>query len=120
MRSAAMVLGIVGGIFGLLFGAACFTFGSLGAELGVEGSGLFMLSSVGFPVAGLVGAVVVKRKPATGGLLMLLGAIGFTWLVGLNFLSLVPGIPLALGGALGFYEARATKPPAANSVKLTS
>lgn len=102
MKSGALVLGIIGGLVALLYGLIGYGLGSL-ADVGEAGSGMGMkLLSIGLPIAGLFGAGIVKAKPIIGAALMAIAAVGFVWVLGFNFFSLIPVLLLGLGALLGF------------------
>lgn len=108
MKTGAMVLGIIGGIIAFLMGLLLFGLGQLGSELEVEGSGIVQVLSLAIPVVALVGASIVKSKTLIGGLLMLASAIAMVVVLGINFFSLLPGIPLLIGGTLGLISSKET------------
>lgn len=102
MKTGALILGIIGGLIALLYGLVGYGIGSLGSATGTEGSGVVMLVSIALPLAALIGAGMVKAKPAIGAALMAIGAIGFVLILGFNFFSLIPVVLLGLGALLGF------------------
>ena len=105
-RTAELVLGIIGGIFGIL--AAIFVIGATGffESLGVaessEASVMYGRGGIGLLLGciGIIGAVVVNRNNKVAGGLMLLSAVGGLFAVGL-FWS-VSFILLLVGGLLAF------------------
>jgi hypothetical protein len=102
MKTGALVLGIIGGLVALIYGLVGYGLGSL-ADAGQAGAGAGVkLLSIGLPVAGLVGAGMVKAKPVIGAALMAIAAIGFLLILGFNFFSLIPVVLLGLGALLGF------------------
>lgn len=107
MKTAAMVLGIIGGILALVFvGLVGFwagrVYGEIGGFLGLGGLGIEMIVlSLGLPVLGLIGGTIVRSRAILGGTLMLAsGAVILTWL-GFQSGTLVAAVPLVLGGILG-------------------
>lgn len=98
MKTASMVLGIIGGILALLLGLVGYTLGGLGS--GREAT-LLRVVSLALPVLALVGASIVKTKGGPGGITMLGVAAATFLLLGVNFASLLPGLPLAVAGVLG-------------------
>lgn len=105
MQSGAMVLGIIGGGIAFLMGLAGFTLGQVvSSASGGQGGGVLKLLSLGIPILGLVGAVMVKSKALPGGALMLVSGAAIFLLLGVHFFSLLPGVPLLLGGALGIAD----------------
>src|SRR4051794_29865658 len=96
MRVAALILGILGGLFGL--GAALYGFG-IGLFVsagGAEGPGaVVQVISLASPICAFVGAGVVLRRPATGAVLMILSAFGLWLIFGFGFLT---GTSIMLNG----------------------
>lgn len=78
VRKVAMVVGIIGGVYAIL--PAILTGTLIGAAIAVSSSGflglLYGLLTVAAPIAGLVGAGIVRKKPLIGSSLMALGGVG--------------------------------------------
>jgi hypothetical protein len=94
--TGAMILGILGGIFGLFIGM--FGYG-LGAA---AGAGTFQLISIAIPIASIVGGGMVKGKTVIGAGLMALSTVGMFFIFGFNFFTAIPLVLTALGAVLGF------------------
>lgn len=102
MKTGALILGIIGGLISLLYGLVGYGMGSI-ADAGNAGSGgMIKLVSIGLPIAALVGAGLVKTKPAIGAGLMAIAAVGFLLVLGFNFFSMIPVILLGLGAFFGY------------------
>jgi hypothetical protein len=98
MKTASMVLGIVGGILALLLGLVGYTLGQIGS--GMEAT-VLRIVSLALPVLALIGASIVKTRSGPGGITMIVVAAAMFLLLGVNFASLLPGLPLAVAGVLG-------------------
>lgn len=100
-RTIELVLGIIGGFFGLLGGIAAIFIGSFGEAFNFAGySDIMFLGTLAIIVSitGIIGAVLVKNKPKLGGILMILsGIIGF---ISIFVFYIIGGFFLALGGIL--------------------
>lgn len=100
-RTLELVLGIIGGFFGIVGGIAAVMIGSFGAAFEAAGySDIVILGTVAIIVSitGIVGAVLVKNKPKLGGTLMILsGIIGF---ISIFVFYILGGIFLVIGGLL--------------------
>jgi hypothetical protein len=103
MATAALILGILGGLFGLFVGL--FGYG-IGAIAGVGG---FQIISIAIPIAALVGGGMAKANPAVGGGLMLASTIGMLWIFGFNFFTAIPVVLTGVGGALALMAASEAK-----------
>lgn len=101
MLTAAMVLGIIGGISGIVSGLLVLMFGGIGAAFEASGSASVAwwgYVAVFLAVMGVVGGALSKAKPVPGALLQILGAVlGF---VAVYRAWLIAGPLLALGGVL--------------------
>lgn len=106
MRTGAMILGILSGLFSLgyvgLFGGL---FGSFVSAIDRTGQGatyghLIQAASIGLPLLALSGAVVSGRKPMSGGVAMMASALGHLVLLRFGTLAFVFGLPIGLAGLL--------------------
>jgi hypothetical protein len=105
MRTGAMVLGIIGGLYALSIGLLGFTLGQGLGAFGAANAVAMEVVSLGLPIAALVGAGVVGSRPMLGGMLMVGSALASCAIFGVHFLSLLPGIPLLIAGILGVMSA---------------
>ena len=80
-RTLELVLGIIGGFFGLLGGIAAVMIGSFGEAFNFAGYSDVMIQgtiAIIVSIIGVIGAVMVRNKPQMGGIIMMLsGIIGF-------------------------------------------
>jgi len=93
---AALVLGILGGAFGLLEGL-----GAVGAARLQGGSGLLQTIGIVVPVLSLVGAAIATINPLRAGILMLASAFGMLLLFGFNVF--IPIVLSAAGGGFALF-----------------
>jgi hypothetical protein len=104
-RTAELVLGIIGGIFGLLGAGAALFIGGLGSVFGAGGAeaiiGLGWLAIVA-SIIGLVGAGIVKGRARAGGALMIVSAI--LGLIAVSFAYLLATILLGIAGLLALFR----------------
>lgn len=98
--TAALVLGIVGGCFGILAGLLAMVVGGVGTAFEAEGSGT--VTGLGFAaifiaVVGIVGGALAKSKPVAAAILQAIACVaGF---IAVSAFWLISG-PLLLGGAI--------------------
>lgn len=97
MKIAALILGIIGGLFGLILGLGAYGLAAIADHGGV---GLLIMA---LPVACLVGAGLAISKPTVGGALMLGSALMLAWILGVNGVTAIPLILSGLGGILGLW-----------------
>lgn len=100
-RTMELILGVIGGFFGLLGGIAAVMIGSMGQAFNFAGySDIMILGIVAIIVSitGIIGAVIVKNNRKLGGMLMMLsGIIGF---ICIFVFYIIGGFFLVLGGVL--------------------
>jgi Protein of unknown function (DUF4064) len=101
-RTTEFVLGLIGGVFGILFSFAALFMGVIDSALNASGtSSLSALgwSAVAMSTLGIVGSIVVKSKPKLGAAFMLIAAIGGT--VSISMFYILPGILFLIAGIMG-------------------
>jgi hypothetical protein len=101
MRTGALVLGIIGGIFGIISAALAFVVGSMGDFVDAEGAETVVglgWSALFFCLVGLVGAGLAIVRPVVAAVLMLISAIGVT--ISISLFAAIAA-PLFLVGASG-------------------
>lgn len=99
MRIAALVLGIVGGVFGIIFALIVLAAGSTVSYLG-GGSVYVVLSLLAMAAAivGIIGGALANRQPLQSGLMLLIcGVVGFLFIGGW---WLITGPCFIVGGIL--------------------
>jgi len=94
MLISALVLGILGGLFGLLIGLFGYTLG------GIAGLGGLQALSMAIPIVSIVGGAMAKAKPIAAGSLMILSSVGMFCVFGFNFFTAIPLVLSAVGGLL--------------------
>jgi uncharacterized protein YegL len=120
MSTAALVMGILGGLFGLLVGLFGYSVGGIVGATGQKGTGLFQLISIAIPIGSFVGAGLAKANPRMGGALMILSTVAMLWLFGFNFFTAIPVGLTAAGGALALLALDASKASAIVTPGTTS
>ena len=115
MRNAALVLGLIGGLWGMLVGF--FSFGytellvrwsELGDVLGtVDNPVLIRIVSLGAPVLAIAGAAMARSENTVGGLLLLAATAGMVFAFGFGVFTM---FPVAMCGLAGVIALLARKP----------
>lgn len=96
MRIGAMILGIIGGIFGLFIAGIAIIVQAASVDHNMAGGFLLLMLSVG----AIVGAALAQAKPLVGAALMgLAGVIGFVLVLG----GWIVAGPLLVAGAVMAY-----------------
>ncbi|MBY6156351.1 MAG: hypothetical protein VXY45_15685 [Pseudomonadota bacterium] len=120
MRNAALILGLIGGLMGLLVGVASYGYTSAVETFG-EVEGLFeqvtrleaiRAASVIAPILALAGAGMVKVRALWGGLLLLASVAGMYLGFGLGFFTLFPMTFCAVAGIIALAAGRPDEPKA--------
>jgi len=115
MRNAALVLGIIGGVFGMIVGffgwgytAAIENWGELdGIAEQVDNVELIRSTSLMAPMLAIAGGAMARARALWGGLLLLASAV---WMyVGFGF-SVFTMFPIAFAGLAGVLAIAAGKP----------
>lgn len=107
MKTAAMVLGIVGGVIGIIAALAAMLVGGVGSAFAAEGAG--EVTGLGFSaffvaVAAIVGgALAYKATTASWIILLATGIIGF---IVISLFWILSGILLIVGGVLELIASR--------------
>ena len=110
MRTASLVLGIIGGVFGIIAGLLTLTIGGVGAAFDASGAESiagrsFVAVLVG--VVGIVGGALAPRYPKAAAVLQLISCVVGLILIGLFWIF--SAILLLIGAALAFFGRR-TRP----------
>ena len=100
-RTIEMVLGILGGVFGLIGAIIAFFIVSLGSAFAVTGSSdVTVLGASAFlaSIVGIVGAVYVTKDPKIGGIILIISAI---WLlISISLFGLLGAVLLGIAGVI--------------------
>ncbi|MDI6841635.1 putative protein {ECO:0000313/EMBL:ADL58504,1} [Methanothermobacter wolfeii] len=92
-RTLELVLGIIGGVFGLLGGLAALVFSVFATDILWLG-----ISAILASILGIVGSVYVRNNPRNGGVLLIVSAV---WLLISISAFAIPGtVFLGLAGVL--------------------
>ena len=115
MRNAALVLGILGGLLGMLVGFASTGYIEAIERWGeipdvaeqVDNVGLIRTMGIVAPILALAGGAMAKVRALWGGILLLLSAAGMFWTFGYGVFTM---FPIALTGLAGLLALAAGKP----------
>ncbi|MBK5928950.1 hypothetical protein [Rhodobaculum claviforme] len=114
MRNAALVLGLIGGLWGMLVGFFSFGYTELLArwsELGdvlgpVDNPVLIRTVSLMAPVLAIAGAAMARSEHIVGGLLMLAATAGMVFAFGFGVFTMFPVVMCGLAGVLALLARR--------------
>lgn len=115
MRNAALVLGIIAGVIGMIVGFFGFGYVELIDQYGeleglaeqVENVELVRTMSLLSPILAIAGGAMAKVRALWGGLLLLASAGGMYWAFGFNVFTM---FPIAFAGLAGVLAVAAGKP----------
>ena len=116
MRNAALVLGIIGGVIGMIVGFFSYGYTEFidwaGEEVSdtfkqVDNVGLIRFMSLLAPLLAIAGGAMTRSRAMIGGTLLLLSAAGMLYAFHFNAFTMFPIAMCALGGVLAL---AATKP----------
>lgn len=100
MAIAALILGILGGLFGLMLALFGYGMASIAGAAGVGGAGLFKLIMIVIPIAAIVGGALSIAKPLIAGILMLVSAVLVLLVFGFNGFTFLSVLLTGIGGVL--------------------
>ncbi|MCC1494801.1 hypothetical protein [Cognatishimia sp. F0-27] len=120
MRNAALTLGIIAGVFGMIVGFFGFGYTELARHFSeIEQSfGMFdnpelvRVVSILSPMLAIAGGAMAHSRALWGGVLMLLSAAGFWWAFGFGVFTMFPIAFAGLGGVLALAAGRPDEPRA--------
>lgn len=108
MRNAALVLGIIGGLWGMVvgffsYGYVAFIdwFGPIEDVAGqVDNPGLIQATSLLAPLLAIAGGAMARSQAVAGGVLLLASAAGMFYAFGFGVFTMFPIAMCGLGGIL--------------------
>ncbi|MCE8513608.1 hypothetical protein KBY24_08340 [Ruegeria pomeroyi] len=120
MRNAALVLGIIAGLIGMLVGFFSFgyveaieRFGEIdGLAEQVENADLVQMTSIIAPMLAIAGGAMARSRALWGGVLLLVSAAGMYHAFGFNVFTMFPIAFAAVGGVLGVAAGKPDEPKA--------
>lgn len=104
MRIAALILGVVGGIFGIIAALLALSIGGIGSAVGQEGAGMIVglgWSAFLFCLLGFLGAGLAMGKPRLGALLLAVSGFGF--LVSVSWFAIITAPLFLIASLLAFF-----------------
>ncbi|MEX0317015.1 MAG: hypothetical protein AB3N21_03640 [Ruegeria sp.] len=115
MRNAALVLGVIAGLIGMIVGFFGFGyieaiehFGEIeGIAEQVENADLIQVMSIVAPMLAIAGGAMARARALWGGLLLLASAAGMYYAFGFNVFTM---FPVAFAGVAGVLAIAAGKP----------
>lgn len=119
MRNAAMVLGLIAGLIGMVVGLFGFGYAELSQArpevteiFTLQNPTLIRIASFGGPLLAIAGGAMAKARALWGGGLMILAAVLFYVAFGFNVGTMFPIGFAALGGILGIAAGKPDEPKA--------
>ncbi|MFV1877303.1 hypothetical protein [Nioella sp.] len=114
MRNAALVLGIIGGMLGMIvgfFGYGYVTFIDTFGEVPdiasqVENPDLIKAASIISPILALAGGAMARARALWGGIFLLMSAAGMYYAFGFGVFTMFPIALCGLGGVLAIAAGR--------------
>ncbi|MBR9651668.1 hypothetical protein [Thalassovita aquimarina] len=120
MRNAALMLGIIGGIIGMIVGFFSYGYTEMIDRYG-EVEGLFeqvtnpeIIRAASFvsPLLAIAGGAMARARALWGGVLMLLSAAGMIYAFGFNAFTMFPIGFVGIGGLLAIAAGKPDEPKA--------
>ncbi len=118
MRNAALTLGLIAGLIGIVVGLIGYGYAELTERHREVGEAFFFLENPGFirlasflaPLLAIAGGAMAKMRALWGGILMLVSAFFFYAAFGFNVGTMFPIGFAALGGILAIAAGRPDEP----------
>lgn len=107
MRLASLILGIIGGLFGLGGAVLALFVGGLGSAFGAEGAETVAglgFAAIALAILGIIGGALAMTKPKTAAWLQLISAVG--GLIAISGVYIVAFACLLVGAILAWLAAR--------------
>lgn len=120
MRNAALTLGIIAGVFGMMVGFFGFGYTELARNYAEvqEVFGMFdnpqlvRVASILSPLLAIAGGAMSKARALWGGILLILSALGMYLAFGFNVFTMFPIAFAGLGGVLALAAGKPDEPKA--------
>ena len=103
MRTGALVLGLIGGLFGIISAVIALVVGGVGGAVVAEGAGTVVglgWSALFFSLLGLVGAALSLAKPVIAAVLMAVAAIAIA--ISISLFAVIATPMLLIAALLAF------------------
>lgn len=104
MRIAALILGVIGGLFGILAALLALGIGGIGSATGQQGAGTIVnlgWSAFLFCLLGFLGSGLAMGKPRLGAGLLAVSGLGF--LVSVSWFALITTPLFLMAAMLAFF-----------------
>ncbi|MEX0285623.1 MAG: hypothetical protein AB3N23_13525 [Paracoccaceae bacterium] len=120
MRNAALVLGLIGGLFGMLVGFFSYGYTTAVEHFGeIEGVAeqvanvqLIRITSVVAPLLAIAGAAMARARALWGGILLLISAAGMYHAFGFGLFTVFPIVFAGVAGVLALAAGKPDEPKA--------
>ncbi|WP_281994410.1 hypothetical protein [Ruegeria faecimaris] len=120
MRNAAMILGVVAGLIGMLVGFVGYGYVELIDRFGeidgiaeqVDNAQLIRTAAILAPLLAIAGGAMAHARALIGGVLLLISAAGMHYAFGFNVFTMFPVAFAAVAGLLGLAAGKPDEPKA--------
>ena len=120
MRNAALTLGIIAGVVGMVIGFFGYGYTELARNYGeveeifgmFDNPGLVRTASILSPLLAIAGGAMAKVRALWGGILLLISALGMYAAFGFNAFTMFPIAFAGLGGVLALAAGKPDEPKA--------
>ena len=120
MRNAAMILGVIAGLIGMIVGFVGYgyvelidTYGEIeGLAEQVDNAQVIQVVSIIAPLLAIAGGAMAHARALVGGVLLLISAAGMYYAFGFNVFTMFPVAFAAVAGLLGLAAGKPDEPKA--------
>ncbi len=120
MRNAAMILGVIAGLIGMIVGFFGYGYVELIDRFGeieglaeqVDNAEVIQIASIIAPLLAIAGGAMAHSRALVGGMLLLVSAAGMYYAFGFNVFTMFPVAFAAVAGLLGLAAGKPDEPKA--------
>ncbi len=120
MRNAAMILGVIAGLIGMIVGFFGYGYVELIDRYGeiegfaeqVDNAQIIQIASIIAPLLAIAGGAMAHARALVGGVLLLISAGGMYYAFGFNVFTMFPVAFAAVAGLLGLAAGKPDQPKA--------
>ena len=120
MRNAAMILGVIAGLIGMIVGFFGYGYIELIDRFGeieglaeqVDNAQVIQIASIIAPLLAIAGGAMAHARALVGGVLLLISAAGMYYAFGFNVFTMFPVAFAAVAGILGLAAGKPDEPKA--------
>src|SRR5690348_12669974 len=105
MRVTALIMGVLGGVFGLLAAIVVLGIGDIASHLGAGNEAIYLaVGAIACSAVGIIGGALSGSRPGWSAILLLIAGVGIV--IAISYFGLLSGILFLLGALFAGLEYR--------------